>query len=132
MDKTINLIEQRISDTFSSLVQEHKEYELLNRIYCNEIDLEEDVVEEFRRLCGEFGSSAPERLAFEVGKCSVQEMIERASERELYWRKELNNEFDPDEKDWMRTILASYSSLRHKLKVMDYQYNQANAFLFNR
>ena len=132
MDKTINLIEQRISDTFSSLVQEHKEYELLNRIYCNEIDLEEDVVEEFRRLCGEFGSSAPERLAFEVGKCSVQEMIERASERELYWRKEVNNEFDPDEKDWMRTILASYSSLRHKLKVMDYQYNRANAFLFNR
>lgn len=132
MDKTLNLIEQRMSDIFLSLVQEHREYELLNRIYCNEIDLEEDVIEEFRRLCGEFGSSAPERLSFEVGKCSVQEMIERASERELYWRKEVNSEFDPEEKDWMRTILASYSSLRHRLKVMDYQYNQANAFLFNK
>ena len=41
------------------------------------------------------------------------------------------NEFDPDEKEWKRVILSSYAHLRKKLQEMDYQYNQARAFLYN-
>ena len=43
----------------------------------------------------------------------------------------LIDEFDPDEKEWKRVILSSYAHLRKKLQEMDYQYNQARAFLYN-
>lgn len=127
----LNRIEQRIADIFSALVHEHNEYELLNRIYCRKIELDDDVAEEFFRLCGEHGSSAPERLGFSGENMSAQDMIKYAYQREGFWRKELNDEFDPDEKEWKRVILSSYAHLRKKLQEMDYQYNQARAFLYN-
>ena len=41
------------------------------------------------------------------------------------------SQLDPDEKEWKRVILSSYAHLRKKLQEMDYQYNQARAFLYN-
>lgn len=129
--RLLDRMEQRIADLFSSLVHEHNEYELLNRIYCNEIDLDEDVADEFQRLCGEHGGSAPERLGLDPKHATVSEMKERAFEREKYWRRAINEEFDPDEKEWMRTVLQSYTLLRHKIQTAAYQYEQSRAFLFN-
>lgn len=127
----LNQVEQRITDIFSASVYEHNEYEILNKIYCREMKLDDEVAEEFIHLCGEHGSSAPERLRLLDKDRTVQNMINIAYERERYWRKELNDEFDPDEKEWKRVILSSYTRLRKKLQEMDYQYNQARAFLYN-
>lgn len=124
-------VEQRIADIFSALVHEHNEYELLNKIYCHEIELTDEVAEEFFNLCGEHGSSAPERLGVLSKDLTVQDMIKHAYQREGFWRRELNEEFDPDEKEWKRVILSSYAYLRKKLQEMDYQYKQARAFLYN-
>ena len=104
---------------------------IMNTNYCRKIELVDDVAEEFFRLCGEHGSSAPERLGFSGENMSAQDMIKYAYQREGFWRKELNDEFDPDEKEWKRVILSSYAHLRKKLQEMDYQYNQARAFLYN-
>ena len=123
-------IEQRVAEVFSALVHEHNEYELLNRIYCHEVELDDVVAEEFLSLCGEHGSSAVERLNISGKDWTVQDMIRHTYQRERFWRKELNDEFDPDEKEWKRIILSSYGHLRKKLQEMDYQYNQARAFLF--
>ncbi len=126
----LSKVEQRISDLFSSLVHEHKEYELLYQLYNGEKLIDEISKQEFFSLCGEHGSSALERLGL-TSISTTQDLIEKALERERYWRKQVALEPDPDEKAWMTIILVSYSRLRQKLQTMKYQYEQAKAFLFN-
>ncbi len=126
----LNRVEQKISDVFSSLVHEHVEYGLLNRIYNGQLDLDDDVKEEFFHLCGEFGNSALERLNKPMGS-SVDDLKQYALEKERFWRKEIALEPDPDEREWMTVMLKSYSILRLQIEEMNYQFNQAKAFLFN-
>lgn len=126
----INRVEQRISDLFSSLVHEHLEYGLLNRIYNGQIELDEDVKDEIFHLCGEFGNSALERLNMPKGT-PVDELKQYAFERERFWRKEIALEPDPDEREWMTVMLKSYSIVRRQIEEMNYQFNRAKAFLFN-
>ena len=123
-------IEQRISDLFSNLVQEHKEYELLNQLYNGEREIGEEEEREFFALCGEHGNSAIERLGL-TSTVPPQDLIEKALERERYWRKQVALEPDPEERLWMNIIMTSYQRLRLKLQTMKYQYEQAKAFLFN-
>lgn len=126
--RMLDTIAQQISDIFSSMVHEHQEYELLNRIYSNAISLDKDTENEFIRLCGESGNSAPERLGLE--DATIEHLKEKVAEREKYWRKALNEEFDPDEKEWMRVILQSYILLKNDINVKAYQYESAKSFLF--
>ena len=123
-------IEQRISDLFSNLVHEHKEYELLNQLYNGEREIGEEEKREYFALCGEQGNSAIERLGL-TSTVPPQDLIEKALERERYWRKQVALEPDPEERDWMNVIMKSYQRLRLKLQTMKYQYEQAKAFLFN-
>ena len=123
-------IEQRISDLFSNLVHEHKEYEFLNQLYNEEREIGDEEKQEFLALCGEYGNSAIERLGM-ASITSPQELIEKALERERYWRKQVALEPDPEEREWMKVIMTSYQRLRLKLQTMKYQYEQAKAFLFN-
>ena len=58
----LSKIEQRISELFSSLVHEHKEYNLLCKLYNGDIILSKNDRQEFLSLCGEYGESAMERL----------------------------------------------------------------------
>lgn len=126
----LSKVEQRISELFSSLVHEHKEYELLYQLYNNEIIIDEKDKQEFFSLCGEHGSSALERLGLSTIS-SAQDLVDKALDREKYWRKQVALEPDPEEREWMNTILTSYSRLRQKLQLMKYQYEQSKAFLFN-
>ncbi len=126
----LSTIEQKVSEVFSSLVHEHNEYEMLNHIYAGELELEEEVKEEFCRLCGERGISAPERLGLPIGT-DCHTLLNKTFEREKFWRKEIALTPDPDEKVWMNVFLKSYGLLRQRIKTYQYQYVQANAFLFN-
>lgn len=123
-------VEQRISDLFSNLVQEHKEYDLLNQLYNDERVIDEQDKQEFFSLCGEHGNSAPEKLNMPNSPLP-HELLEKASSREKYWRKQVALEPDPEERGWMNIILASYSHLCQKIQTVIYQYEQAKAFLFN-
>lgn len=123
-------IEQKLSDVFSSLVHEHKEYELLNKLYEGILHLDNDTETEFKNLCGENGNSAPEKLGLASGS-DFSELINHALSREKHWRKEIALEPDPDEREWMKIILKSYSNLRFKITSMIYQYEQAKNFLLN-
>lgn len=126
----LSKIEQRISELFSSLVHEHKEYDLLYKLYNGDITLSDNDRQEFLSLCGEHGGSALERLGLS-SISTAQDLVDKALEREKYWRKTVALEPDPEEKEWMNVILFSYSRLRQKLQLMKYQYEQAKAFLFN-
>lgn len=126
----LSTLEQRISDVFSSLVHEHKEYTLLNKIYSGKLILEEDVTSEFRNLCGENGNSAPEKLGLTAGT-EIHQLLITAQQRERAWRREIALEPDPEERDWMNVILKSYSNLSHRIASMIYQYEQAKSFLLN-
>ena len=112
------------------LVYEHGEYELLYKIYNNEIELDDDVRSEFINLCGEHGTSAPERLGTKPGT-EVDVLINTAQERERLWKKNISLEPDPEERLWMKIILSSYIRLNSKIKKSAYQYEQAKAFLYN-
>ena len=124
-------IEQRVSEIFSSLVYEHREYEFLTKLYNNEINIDNETRTEFLNLCGEHGASAPERLGMKTSEIPVQKLIDKAQSGEIYWRKAVSLEPDPDEREWMNVVLASYTNLRLKLQTINYQYEQAKAFLFN-
>jgi len=126
----LSKVEQRISDLFSSLVHEHKEYDLLYQLYNGDITLSDNDRQEFLSLCGEHGGSALERLGLS-SISTAQDLVDKALEREKYWRKAVALEPDPEEKEWMNVILFSYSRLRQKLQLMKYQYEQSKAFLFN-
>lgn len=126
----LSKVEQRISELFSSLVHEHKEYELLYQLYNNERIIDEKEKQEFFSLCGEHGSSALERLGLSTIS-TAQDLVDKALDREKYWRKQVALEPDPEEREWMNIILTSYSRLRQKLQLMKYQYEQSKAFLFN-
>lgn len=128
--QVLSKVEQRISELFSCLVHEHKEYDLLYKLYNDEIIISDSDKREFFSLCGEYGSSAPERLGL-TSVSTAQDLIDKALEREKYWRKQVALEPDPEEREWMNIILTSYSRLRHKLQLMKYQYEQSKAFLFN-
>lgn len=123
-------VQQHLTNLFNSLVYEHQEYEMLNRIYNNVLLLDDDVKEEFLNLCGEKGASAPERLSMLVGS-QPTELLTKADERLKYWRKNIALEPDPEEREWMNVMLKSYSRLRSNIQTLNYQYNQAKAFLFN-
>lgn len=126
----LSTLEQRISDIFSLLVHEHKEYELLNKIYSGELMLDDEITDEFRNLCGENGNSAPEKLGLHSGT-DIQQLLETAQQREKAWRRDIALEPDPEEREWMNVILKSYSNLRLKIAATIYQYEQAKNFLFN-
>ena len=123
-------VQQHLTNLFNSLVYEHQEYEMLNRIYNNVLLLDDDVKEEFLSLCGEKGASAPERLSMLVGSPPT-ELLTKADERLKYWRKNIALEPDPEEREWMNVMLKSYSRLKSNIQTLNYQYNQAKAFLFN-
>lgn len=126
----LSAIEQKVFDIFSSMVHEHHEYEMLTRIYSGELNIDEDIVEEFRALCGEHGNSAPAMLRLPSGT-PIEELLETARIRERGWRKEIALEPDPDEREWMNVILKSYSNLRNQISTMKYKYEQAKTFLLN-
>lgn len=126
----LSKVEQRVSDLFSNLVHEHKEYDLLYKLYNGEITLDNNDEQEFLSLCGEHGGSALERLGLS-SISTAQDLVDKALERERYWRKQVTLEPDPEERNWMNIILTSYSRLRQKLQLMKYQYEQSKAFLFN-
>lgn len=126
----LSKVEQRISDLFSNLIHEHKEYDLLYKLYNGDIVISENDKQEFFSLCGEHGGSAIERLGLK-SKLEPLELVNKALEREKYWRKQVALEPDPDEREWMNIILISYSRLRQKLQLMKYQYEQSKYFLFN-
>ena len=126
----LTTVQQKISDIFALLVYEHGEYELLYKIYNNEIELDDDVRSEFINLCGEHGTSAPERLGMKPGT-EVDVLINTAQERERLWKKNISLEPDPEERLWMKIILSSYIRLNSKIKKSAYQYEQAMAFLYN-
>lgn len=123
-------IEQHISDIFSVFVHEHREYETLNAIYNGDLDLDEDTVEEFKHVCGEKGDSAPAKLGFS-NSVDVNELLEKALERERFWRKNISLEPDPEEREWMNVLLKSYSLLRNQISTMKYRYDQAKSFIYN-
>jgi len=126
----LSTLEQKISDVFSSLVHEHKEYEMLTHLYSGELELEEEVAKEFKNLCGENGNSAPEKLGLTSIR-DMNELLKHAQAREKAWRREIALEPDPDEREWMNVMLKSYSILRNKIQIMIYQYEQASSFLLN-
>lgn len=123
-------VEQKIADIFSSLVHEHKEYSLLNHLYAGDLQLNDEVAAEFRNLCGESGSSAPEKLGMPPGT-NPSDLLRQALSKERQWRKEIALEPDPEEREWMNVILKSYASLRQRISAMTYQYEQSKHFLFN-
>lgn len=125
----LTTVQQKISDIFASLVYEHGEYELLYKIYNNEIELDDDVRSEFINLCGEHGTSAPERLGMKTGT-EVNILINTAQERVKIWKKNIALEPDPEERQWMKIILSSYIRLNSKIRKSAYQYEQAKAFLY--
>jgi len=126
----LDRIEQKLTDLFCNLVHEHAEYEMLNDIYEGRLDLDEDDKEEFLHLCGEYGNSAPEKLGMAAGS-SIESLLQKALERELYWRKAVALEPDPEEREWMNVILKSTARLRRQITEMKYHYASARAFLFN-
>jgi hypothetical protein len=131
-----NSINTSIEDIFSSLVLEHKEYELLYKIYnedMSKLDMDEEMAAEFKRICGEYGNSAPERLGFDTKEdWDVDDLLNYAQSREEYWRAERNKELDPDIISWKNTLCKSYGNLRYTIEKMNYNYNKANAFLYNK
>lgn len=120
----------KLRNLFSSLMHEHLEYETLNRIYNGDLILDDDDKDELLALWGEKGFSAPERMRTQVGT-QPTELVKKSLERESFWRKSIALEPDPEEREWMKVALKSYTQLRNAIVSMDYQYEQSKAFLFN-
>lgn len=124
----LDTVEQRLAEVFEPMLHEHVEYEMLRNIYDGNLTLDAEVTEEFARLCGEKGTSAPQRLG-EASGTAPETLEAKAHARERYWRSEIALEPDPDERAWMKVLLKSYTLLRQRIAASRYQLEQIQAFL---
>lgn len=124
----LDTVEQRLAEVFEPMLHEHVEYEMLRNIYDGKLDLDPEVTAEFARICGEKGTTAPERLGMPAATAPEQ-LEARAHARERYWRSEIALEPDPEERAWMKVILKSYALLRQRIVASRYQLEQIRAFL---
>lgn len=89
-------------------------------------------MDEFKALCGEYGSSVIERLQLPANT-SISEMIETIKIRSLYWRKRYNiySDIDPHKSDLYKVILSSYNALQQDVESVYDEARNAETVLNN-
>lgn len=107
----------RVITTALLSIHEFQEWRFLSDIYENPNIYEDIEVNEFKALCGEYGSSVIERLQLPANT-SVSEMITTIRNRSLYWRKRYNiySDIDPHKAALYKVILSSYNVLQQRVE----------------
>lgn len=129
--RAVESVTRKITTTLLSM-HEFQEWRYLSDIYENPNKYEDVEVNEFKALCGEYGSSVIERLQLPADT-SVSEMIETINNRSSYWRKRYNaySDIDPDKAELYKVILSSYNSLQQRVKKVYVEVQNAEETLNN-
>ena len=129
--KVVESITRKITTALLSM-HEFQEWRFLSDIYENPSNYENIEVDEFKALCGEYGSSVIERLQLPANT-SVSEMIETIKNRSSYWRKRYNiySDIDPHKAALYKVILSSYNALQQDVESVYVEARNAEAVLNN-
>lgn len=107
-------------------LHELKEWNLLLKIYENKIEIDDEFMQEFLRMGGEFGHSAIDKLNL-TKDTDIADMIAMAKERLNYWRIKYNTWYglSPAKAESYVVIAKSYELLVSRLQDQKEKYEKA-------
>lgn len=110
-------------------LHEYREWEFLAKYYDGKLDIPDSQAKEFIAVCGENGYTAAERLR--MTDSEPHNLIERATERALYWQKQYNvySVIDPEIAEFYRLLITSYNRLLIEIRTAVSEYEKARATL---
>lgn len=114
----ISEISRKVISLLLSLT-EYTQWDYLSKIYSGEILIEDEIVDEFKRLCGEQGHSLWERLGLS-NVSNLTEISEHINKRALYWQREYNlfSIIDPQRAGLYWVMIKSYNHLLEQIELI--------------
>lgn len=110
---------QSISKKLLSLLlslTEYSQWEYLSKIYNGNLSVDEKTIEEFKKICGEYGNSLTERIDYvdEMNLISIKKYLK---DKALYWQRYYNmySVIDPEVAGLYKVMIKTYSDLYKRL-----------------
>ncbi len=125
----IDDIEKKLLSTLLS-IHEYQEWNYLSKIYTGKELLDNEIAEEFLTICGEKGVAAFEKLQMPASS-SIQDMIEKATERALHWQRKYNifSMTNPTSASLIKVMQMSYNKIINDLSEVDTKMSDAKRVL---
>ena len=109
---------------------EYKQLDFLSKIYDNSMNITDNIaIEEYKRVCGEYGSSVVEKLNLS-GKPDIEEMESISSQRCKDWNAKYQLFYYKKETaELYRMLSASYDMLARDIKILGEKEREAKKVL---
>ena len=125
----IDDIEKKLLSVLLS-IHEYQEWNYLTKIYTGKEIIDDNIIEEFLRICGEKGSAAYEKLSM-PSSSAIQELKEKATERALFWQRKYNiySMTNPSSASLIKVMQMSYNLIIKELEDIDVKMQEAKRTL---
>lgn len=110
--KAIDSIQERLLTCLLSIF-EYKQIDFLTKLYDKTMNIDDPVaIEEYKRVCGEYGASVVSKLGIE-GKPSVEKMLEISSNRNRQWNAKYHQAYhiSRDKAELYHMLSSSYDMM---------------------
>lgn len=132
MNKAIlNKVLRKVDDVMEVMYVEFQKVDFLIEMYEGKLELDTEVYEEFRRVCGEYGPSCLNRVGLPEGT-TVDQMEEKVMERLEYWIGSYNSVgmLFPSKARFMKLLINSYQLLLNDIRIAKCKLDSASRFLY--
>jgi len=117
----INRIKEVSRKVISLLLSltEYSQWDYLSKIYNGELSIEEDVIEEFKRISGEYGHSLSERIDIQESM-PISSIINYINDRALYWQRHYNlySVIEPQRAGLYKVMINTYNNLLSQIELI--------------
>lgn len=112
-------------------IHEYKEWNYLMHIYEGKYkNVKEDMIEEYKTVCGEYGNAAVKKLGMDSSS-TIEEMKTKANARSSYWSQQYNitRIRNPKESELCKVMSESYSILSKRINEMSEKEKEARRII---
>lgn len=98
-------------------IHEYKEWKYLMQIYEGKFkNIDNDMIEEFKTVCGEYGNAAVKKLNMD-SSATIEEMQIKANSRSSYWSQQysITRIRNPKKSELCKVMSESYSTLNKRI-----------------
>jgi len=112
-------------------IHEYKEWKYLMQVYEGKYNkLENDMIEEYKTVCGEYGVSAVKKLGLDASS-TIEELKIKANARSSYWSQQYNimRIRNPKDSELCKVMSESYSVLSKRIHEMEEKEKEAKRII---
>ena len=124
-----NIQEKILAELMS--IHEYKEWKYLMQVYEGKYKhLKNDMIEEYKTVCGEYGVSAVKKLGLDAST-TIEEMKIKANARSSYWSQQYNimRIRNPKDSELCKVMSESYSVLSKRIHEMEEKEKEAKRII---